>query len=86
MHAGRSMIEPVSARHQAAYDSTMRSQEITRGADFFCQQCGARYVVSYTALPIADSGSVYCDVCRRRMIQWNSALRPFYRLVARLRA
>ena len=75
------MIEPVSARHQ-----TMLIQEITRGADFFCPQCGARYVVSYTALPIADSGSVYCDVCRRRMIQWNSALRPLYRLVARLRA
>ncbi len=75
------MIEPVSARHQ-----TMLIQEVTRGADFFCPQCGARYVVSYTALPIADSGSVYCDVCRRRMIQWNSALRPLYRLVARLRA
>ena len=80
------MIEPESARHQGPYDLTMRSQEITRGADFFCRQCGARYVVSYTALPMADSGSVYCDVCRRRMIQWNSALRPFYRLVARLRA
>jgi predicted Zn finger-like uncharacterized protein len=75
------MIEPVSARHQ-----TMLIQEVTRGADFFCPQCGARYVVSYTALPIADSGSVYCDVCRRRMIQWISALRPLYRLVARLRA
>ncbi len=80
------MIEPESARHQGTYDSTMRRQEITRGADFFCRQCGARYVVSYTALPIADSGSVYCDFCRRRLIQWNSALRPFYRLVARLRA
>ena len=80
------MIEPELARHQGPYDLMMRSQEITRGADFFCRQCGARYVVSYTALPIADSGSVYCDVCRRRMIQWNSALRPFYRLVARLRA
>ena len=80
------MIEPVSARHQTAYDSTTRSQEITRGADFFCPHCGARYVVSYTALPIADSGSTYCDVCRRRMTQWNSAQRPFYRLVARLRA
>ena len=80
------MIEPELARHQGPYDSTMRSQETTRGAYFFCRQCGARYVVSYTALPIADSGSVYCDVCRRRMIQWNSALQPFYRLVARLRA
>ena len=25
--------------------------------DFSCPHCGARYVVSYTELPIADSGS-----------------------------
>ncbi|MBI2714233.1 MAG: hypothetical protein HYX37_07230 [Rhizobiales bacterium] len=37
--------------------------------------------MSYTELPIADSGSAYCKCCRQRMIQWNSALRPFYRLV-----
>ena len=51
--------------------------------DFICRHCGAQYVVSYTKLPIADSGSAYCEVCKRRMVQWNSALQPFYRLVKR---
>jgi transcription elongation factor Elf1 len=61
----------------------MNSQKFTPDIDFTCRHCGAQYVASYTELPIADSGSVYCEVCRRRMIQWNSALRPFYRLVKR---
>jgi predicted Zn finger-like uncharacterized protein len=55
----------------------------THGGDFFCPHCGAQYVVSHTQLPIADSGSVYCDVCRRQMIQWNSSLEPSYKLVKR---
>ena len=50
---------------------------------FCCPHCGARYAVSYTELPIADSGSDYCECCRRRMVQWNSALQPHYRLVER---
>jgi hypothetical protein len=33
--------------------------------DFSCPHCGARYVVSYTELPIADSGSDYCECCKR---------------------
>jgi hypothetical protein len=37
---------------------------------------GPEYVVRYTKLPIADSGSVYCDVCRRQMIQWNALADP----------
>ena len=49
--------------------------------DFICRHYGAQYVVSYTKLAIADSGSAYCEVCKRRMVQWNSDLQPFYRLV-----
>jgi hypothetical protein len=51
--------------------------------DFSCPHCGARYAVSYIELPIADSGSDYCECCKRRMLQWNSALQPRYRLVER---
>ncbi len=50
---------------------------------FSCQNCGARYVVNHIELPIADSGSVYCECCKRRMVQWNSAMQPRYRLVER---
>jgi hypothetical protein len=49
----------------------------------FSVGAAAQYFVSYTELPIADSGRVYCDVCRRKMIQWNSAQEPSYRLVKR---
>jgi transcription elongation factor Elf1 len=59
----------------------MRTPRLTVDGDFICRHCGAEYVVSYTELPVADSGSVYCDVCRRKMIQWNSSLEPSYRLV-----
>jgi predicted Zn finger-like uncharacterized protein len=61
----------------------MRTRTIIHGGDFFCRHCGAQYVVTYTDLPIADSGSVYCDVCKRKMIQWNSTLEPSYKLVKR---
>ena len=50
---------------------------------FSCPHYGAGYVVSYTELPIADSGSEYCECCKRRILQWNSALRPHYKLVER---
>jgi hypothetical protein len=72
----------LSIRHQDAYNATMSSQ-FGHDVDFSCPHCGARYVVSYTELPIADSGSEYCECCKRRMIQWNSTLRPRYRLVNR---
>ena len=39
--------------------------------------------MSYTELPIVDSGSDYCECCKRRMCKWNSALQPRYRLVER---
>jgi predicted Zn finger-like uncharacterized protein len=61
----------------------MRTPTLTYGRDFICPHCGAQYVVRYTKLPVADSGSVYCDVCRRKMIQWNSSLEPSYKLVKR---
>ena len=69
----------LSIGHQSAYSAAMSRQDI----DFTCRHCGARYVVSYTELPVADSGSVYCKCCKRRMVQWNSALQPRYRLVER---
>jgi hypothetical protein len=68
---------------QGAYDAPMSTPTLAYGADFICRHCGAQYVVSYTYLPIADSGSAYCDVCRRQMIQWNSSAEPSYRLVKR---
>jgi len=68
---------------QGAYDASMRTTTLAYGHDFICRHCGAQYLVSYTELPIADSGSVYCDVCRRRMIQWNSSQQPSYKLVKR---
>jgi hypothetical protein len=55
----------------------------TDGDDFLWRHCGAQYAVSYTELPIADSGSVYREVCRRQMIQWNSCQEPSYKLVKR---
>jgi transcription elongation factor Elf1 len=61
----------------------MRSSQSAHDVAFSCPHCGARYVVSYTELPIAHSGSDYCECCKRRMVQWNSALRPYYRLVER---
>jgi predicted Zn finger-like uncharacterized protein len=61
----------------------MVTPTLTHGSDFICPHCSAQYAVSYTELPMADSGSVYCDVCKRKMIQWNSTLEPSYRLVKR---
>jgi hypothetical protein len=70
------------SRRRIAYSATMSSQ-FGHDIAFRCPHCGARYVVSYTELPIADSGSDYCECCKRRMLQWNSALQPRYRLVER---
>ena len=70
----------LSITYQGAYHVTM-SNQFGHDVDFNCRHCGARYVVSYTELPVADSGSVYCECCKRRMVQWNSALQPRYRLV-----
>src|SRR5712672_1399406 len=49
-------------------DASMRRPTISSGCDVLCRHCGAQYVVSYTELPIADCGSVYCEVCRRRRV------------------
>ena len=73
----------LSVRSQGAYNATMRSSHSVDDVAFSCPHCGARYLVSYTELPIADSGSDYCECCKRRMVQWNSALRPHYKLVER---
>jgi hypothetical protein len=70
-------------RRLSAYDASMRKPAITHAWDFFCSHCGAQYVVNYTKLPIADSGSAYCAVCKRKMSQWNSRQEPSYKLVKR---
>jgi hypothetical protein len=70
------------SRRRIVYCARMSSQ-FGKHIDFRCRHCGARYVVSYTKLPIADSGSDYCECCKRKMIQWNSVLQPRYRLVER---
>ena len=68
---------------KGAYDASMRTPSLAYGDNFICRHCEALYLVSYTELPIADSGTVYCDVCRRQMIQWNSSQEPSYKLVKR---
>jgi hypothetical protein len=52
----------------------MPTSTLAYDGDFICRHCGAQYLVRYTELPIADSGSVDCEDCRRQMIQWNSEL------------
>jgi hypothetical protein len=69
-------------RRRIAYGPKMGSQ-FGHVVGFRCPHCGAGYVVSYIKLPIADSDSDYCECCKRRMLQWNSALQPRYRLVER---
>jgi len=61
----------------------MQTPRLASGNNFSCRHCGAEYSVRYTQLPIADSGTVYCDVCRRQMIQWNSSQEPSYKLIKR---
>ena len=61
----------------------MRAPKTFYSSNFICPHCGAQYLVRYTELPIADSGSAYCTVCRRQMIQWNSSLEPSYKLLKR---
>jgi len=43
---------------KGAYDASMRTPSFAYGDNFICRHCGAEYRVSYTELPIADSGSV----------------------------
>jgi hypothetical protein len=85
-HAVQKMPEfdrPGKSERQGVYDALMRTSSIAYGDYFICRHCGAQYLVRYTELPITDSGSVYCDVCRRQMIQWNSFREPSYKLVKR---
>jgi transcription elongation factor Elf1 len=45
---------------------------------FNCPHCRARYSVTYTRTATRDSGSAYCKVCRRRMVEWNAYKQPSY--------
>ena len=61
------------SRRQIAYSATMGSQ-FGHDIGFRCPHCGAGYVVSYTKLPVADSGSDYCECCKRRMLPMEFSL------------
>jgi hypothetical protein len=54
-----------------------------KGGAFFYTLALADRGGNVTELLVADSGSEYCECCKRRMVQWNSALQPHYRLVER---
>jgi hypothetical protein len=69
--------------HEGTYPASMRTPTLAFGDHFICRHCGALYLVRYAELPIADSGSVYCEVCRRQMIQWNSSQEPSFKLMKR---
>jgi hypothetical protein len=73
MAAERLHIAP-SQHAEDAVNASMRTPTLAYGANFICRHCGAQYLVSYTELPVAYSGSVYCNVCRRE---------PSYKLVKR---
>jgi hypothetical protein len=71
------------AHIMGTYHASTRTPTLAFGDHFICRHCGALYLVRYTELPIADSGSVYCEVCRRQMIQWNSSQEPSFKLIKR---
>ena len=50
---------------------------------FDCGHCGAKYAVRSASLTAQANDSVYCDVCRRKMDEWNSTRRPSYTLIER---
>ena len=51
---------------------------------FECPHCQARYVVNHLPRTATrDSGSVYCEACRRRMCQWNAYEQPTFSMVER---
>jgi hypothetical protein len=57
--------------------------EIPSSHLFHCPYCEAGYTVRYTHSPTRDSESAYCEVCHRKMSQWNSTEQPSYTLIKR---
>ena len=45
---------------------------------FTCPHCPTEYWVSYKASLTRDSGSAYCKVCRKKMIEWNDYSQPSF--------
>jgi hypothetical protein len=52
---------PVNNLPQGAYDAFHAHTDTHLWRR--CRHCGAQYVVKYTDLPVADSGSAYCADC-----------------------
>jgi hypothetical protein len=50
------------------------------GDDFTCPHCGAVYQVKIHRAPIRDSDFATCEVCKKRMNEWNSTSYPEYTL------
>ena len=46
-----------------------------------CPQCGARYIVEATRLPVRESDVAYCEKCGCELRQWNDKISYDYRLV-----
>jgi hypothetical protein len=46
----------VGMTRKGAYDASMHTPTLAYGDNFICRHCEAQYLVSYTELPIADSG------------------------------
>ncbi len=58
------------------------SRKIEDSSVFACPHCTERYWVSYTRTPVRDSGTAYCQTCRKRMSEWNSTAQPSYTIIA----
>lgn len=50
------------------------------GEEHLCENCGARYAVSYSRLPARDSDCANCEVCRHEMAKWNDTFVPSFKL------
>jgi hypothetical protein len=45
---------------------------------FACPHCATEYFVTYKPFPTRDSGTAYCKVCRKKMIEWNDYEQPSF--------
>ena len=52
-----------------------------RSKFFRCPYCPTEYWVRYQETPTRDSGSAYCKVCRKKMIEWNDYTQPSFKPV-----
>jgi hypothetical protein len=45
---------------------------------FECPHCATEYFVTYKATSTRDSGTAYCKLCRKKMIEWNDYGQPTF--------